>query len=332
MKIGVIGAGSWGSALSIYFTKLGYSVDLWVREKELLRDLKEKRENTFFFPGFKFKSSVNFKENFEDFKDFEIIFLTIPVQFLRQNLKILKDYLKGKKDFINCSKGIEIETLKIPSEIIKEELKGKIRNIATLSGPTFAKEVARGFPTAAVFASRNEEFAKFLQKKFSSSSFRFYRSRDLIGVELAGALKNIYAIGSGIIKALKLGANTWASYLTRALHEMKRFCIFFGGKERTLSGLAGFGDLILTSSFELSRNFTIGLKIGKGEKLDKILKEMNMVAEGVYTLKAVYKIIQEKNIEMPIAEILYQILYKNMDLKSAIEKLMTRELKEEEKI
>lgn len=332
MKIGVIGAGSWGSALSIYFSKLGFEVDLWVRERELIEELREKGENTFFLKGFKFNELVNFKEDFRGFEEVDIIFLTVPVQYLRGTLKELKKFLKSKKDFVNCSKGIEIETMKIPSEIVKEEMRGKAGEIASLSGPTFAKEVAKGLPAAAVFASKREEFARFLQEKFSSPVFRFYRSKDLTGVEMAGALKNIYAIGSGIIKAIELGANSWASYLTRALHEMKRFCIYFGGKERTLSGLAGFGDLVLTSSFELSRNYALGFRIGKGEKLEDILKEMNMVAEGVFTLKAVHKIIKEKNIQMPIAQVLYEILYKGLSLKIAVEKLMTRELKEEEKI
>lgn len=332
MKIGVIGAGSWGSALAIYFSNLGFEVDLWVREPELFEYLKKFRENYLFLDGFKFIELVNFKDDFESFEESDVIFLAIPVQHLREILRVLKEFLKSKKNLVNCSKGIEIETLKIPSKIIEEELKGKIKYLATLSGPTFSKEVAKGMPTAAVFASRREEFAKFLQEKFSSQTFRFYRSVDLIGVELAGALKNIYAIGSGIIKAMDLGANSWASYLTRALHEMKRFCIFFGGKERTLSGLAGFGDLILTSSFELSRNFTLGLRIGKGEKLEKILEGMSMVAEGAFTLKAVHRIISEKNIEMPIAQVLYEILYEDLNLKLAIQKLMTRELKKEGKI
>jgi len=332
LKIGVVGAGSWGSALAYYFSILGFNVNLWVREEELFDDLIKKRENTFFLKGVKFNSRVKFSKDFLDFNKEDIIFLAVPVQFLREVLKDLKIYLERKKDFVNCSKGIEIETLKIPSQIIKEELKGKIKNIASLSGPTFAKEVVQGFPTAAVFASENENFSKYLQEKFSSLRFRFYRSKDIKGVELAGALKNIYAIGSGIIKALNLGANTWASYLTRSLHEMKRFCLHFGGNEETLSGLAGFGDLVLTSSSSNSRNFQVGFKIGKGENLKTIIGNMNMVAEGVYTLRAVYKISKERKISMPIAEALYKILYKKMDLNKAIEKLMIRELKEEGKL
>ncbi len=332
MKIGIIGAGSWGSALAYYFSNLDFKVSLWVREEELYEDLIKKRENTFFLKGVKFKENVEFLKDFSSFNEKEIIFLTVPVQFLRGILKDLFFNLKGKKDFVNCSKGIEIETLKIPSTIMREELKGKVKNIATLSGPTFAIEVAKGVPSAAVFASRNENFSKDLQEKFSSKKFRFYRSKDIIGVELAGALKNIYAIGSGIIKALELGVNSWASYLTRALHEMKRFCLYFGGKEKTLSGLAGFGDLVLTSSSSNSRNFQVGYKIGKGENLNSIIKNMNMVAEGVYTLKAVHKISKENKIVMPIAEALYKILYESISLEEAIENLMLRELKEETKL
>lgn len=332
MKVGVIGAGSWGSALSIYFSNLGYDVLLWVYEEELYNYLIQERENKFFLKGYKFKSNVGFTRDFEEFERVNLIFLAVPVQHLRSVLKNLRKNLKAKHNFVNCSKGIEIETLKIPSEIILDELNGKVKEIGTLSGPTFAKEVVRGLPTAAVFSSKNKEFSIFLQEKFSSKSFRFYRSNDLIGVELAGALKNIYAIGSGIIKGLNLGTNAWAAFLTRVLHEMKRFCLFFGGKAKTLSGLSGFGDLILTASSQLSRNFTVGFRIGKGEKIKSIIECMNMVAEGVHTLKAVYQISKKNEIEMPIAEILYKILYEDLNIKLAIEELMLRELKEESKI
>lgn len=332
MKIGIIGAGSWGSALSIYFSNLGYDVLLWVYEEELYNYLLQERENKFFLKGYKFKDNVKFTRDFKDFEIVDLIFLAVPVQHLRNVLKALKRNLKEKHYFVNCSKGIEIETLKIPSSIISDELNGKAKEIGTLSGPTFAKEVVEGLPTAAVFASKNKKFAILLQKKFSSKIFRFYRSSDLIGIEFAGALKNIYAIGSGIIKALNLGTNAWAAYLTRALHEMKRFCLFFGGKAKTLSGLSGFGDLILTASSQLSRNFTVGFRIGKGEKLKSIIECMNMVAEGVHTLKAVYKISKKNKIEMPISEILYKILYEDLNIKLAIEELMLRELKEESQI
>lgn len=332
MKIGIIGAGSWGSALSIYFSNLGHEVLLWVYEEELYNYLLKERENKYFLKGYKFRDNVKFTRGFEEFEIIDLIFLAIPVQNLRSVLKPLKENLKEKHNFVNCSKGIEIETLKIPSIVILDELDGKVKEIGTLSGPTFAKEVIEGLPTAAVFASKNKNFSIFLQKQFSSKIFRFYRSNDLIGIEFAGALKNIYAIGSGIIKGLNLGTNAWAAFLSRALHEMKRFCLFFGGKEKTLSGLAGFGDLILTASSELSRNFTVGYKIGKGEKLKSIMENMNMVAEGVHTLKAVYKISKENKIEMPIAEILYKILYEDLNIKFAIEELMLRELKEESKI
>ncbi len=332
MKIGIIGAGSWGSALSIYFSNLNYPVLLWVREGDVFKSLIEEKENKLFLPKIKFPEKVNFTRDFKDFNGLDLIFLTVPVQFLRGTLKDFKKYLKMKRNFVNCSKGIEIKTLKIPSQIIKEELKDKAKKIATLSGPTFALELVKGYPTAAVFASRDENFSKLLQEKFSSNYFRFYRTKDIKGVEFLGALKNIYAIGSGIIKGLNLGQNTWASYLTRALHEIKRFCLFFNCKEKTISGLAGFGDLILTSSSEKSRNFMVGLKIARGEKLEDILKGMNMVAEGVFTLKAVYKISKERKISMPLVEVLYKILYKNLKLEEGINSLMLRELKEEDKI
>lgn len=332
MKIGIIGAGSWGSALSIYFSNLGYDVLLWVYEEELYNYLLKERENKFFLKGYKFKDNVKFTRDFKDFEIVDLIFLAVPVQHLRNVLKALKRNLKEKHYFVNCSKGIEIETSKIPSVIILDELDGKVKEMGTLSGPTFAKEVVEGLPTAAVFASKNKKFAIFLQKKFSSKIFRFYRSNDLIGIEFAGALKNIYAIGSGIIKGLNLGTNAWAAFLTRALHEMKRFCLFFGSKAKTLSGLSGFGDLILTASSQLSRNFTVGFRIGKGEKLEAIMESMNMVAEGVHTLKAVYKISKKNEIEMPIAETLYKILYEDLNIKLAIEELMLRELKEESEI
>lgn len=332
IKVGIIGAGSWGSALSIYFSKIGFDVILWVRENQLYDFLQKKRENYIFLPGIKFPKNIFFTQNFKDFNFTNLIFLTIPTQHLRNTLKKLKKGIKNKIDLINCSKGIEIKGLKFPSEIIREELKEKINNLGSLSGPTFAKEFVNFMPTAAVIASENIKFAKEIQENFSSRFFRLYRSKDLKGVEIAGALKNIYAIGAGIIKGLGFEKNTWASFLARSLHEMKRFFLRFGGEPETLYGLAGFGDLVLTSSSEKSRNFQVGLKIAKGESLNEILKNMEMVAEGVYTLKAVYEILKKEKIEMPIVKALYKVLYENLKPKKAIEELMLRELKEEGEI
>jgi glycerol-3-phosphate dehydrogenase (NAD(P)+) len=329
MKIGIIGAGRWGTALSNLLSYSFEEVFLWVREKEIYEGIKKERRNPFYFPFLKLKENVIPKIDFDEIENLEYIFITIPTQFIRNVIKNLNP--KKKPFIISCSKGIEINTLKRPSEIIKEVLKNKIKDVFVLSGPNFAEEIVKELPTASVLAGdkRYENEISFLQKKISNKYFRIYISFDLKGVEIGGALKNVYAIGAGIIDGIGLGHNARASYIIRSMVEMVRFGKKMGAKPQTFAGLSGLGDLILTATGDLSRNRKFGILIANGEKIEDALNKLQTV-EGYYTVKPLIEISKKYKIEMPIAEKIYEILYKGKNLKEAIYELMTRKLKKED--
>jgi glycerol-3-phosphate dehydrogenase (NAD(P)+) len=329
MKIGIIGAGRWGTALSNLLSYSFEEVFLWAREKEIYEGIKKERRNPFYFPFLKLKENVIPKIDFDEIENLEYIFITIPTQFIRSVIKNLNP--KKKPFIISCSKGIEINTLKRPSEIIKEVLKNKIKDVFVLSGPNFAEEIVKELPTASVLAGdkRYEKEISFLQKKISNKYFRIYISFDLKGVEIGGALKNVYAIGAGIIDGIGLGYNARASYIIRSMVEMVRFGKKMGAKPQTFAGLSGLGDLILTATGDLSRNRKFGILIANGEKIEDALNKLQTV-EGYYTVKPLIEISKKYKIEMPIAEKIYEILYKGKNLKEAIYELMTRKLKKED--
>jgi glycerol-3-phosphate dehydrogenase (NAD(P)+) len=329
MKIGIIGAGRWGTALSNLLSYSFEEVFLWVREKEIYEGIKKERRNPFYFPFLKLNENVIPKIDFDEIENLEYIFITIPTQFIRSVIKNLNP--KKKPFIISCSKGIEINTLKRPSQIIKEVLKNKIKDVFVLSGPNFAEEIVKELPTASVLAGdkRYENEISFLQKKISNKYFRIYISFDLKGVEIGGALKNVYAIGAGIIDGIGLGHNARASYIIRSMVEMVRFGKKMGAKPQTFAGLSGLGDLILTATGDLSRNRKFGILIANGEKIEDALNKLQTV-EGYYTVKPLIEISKKYKIEMPIAEKIYEILYKGKNLKEAIYELMTRKLKKED--
>jgi len=329
MKIGIIGAGRWGTALSNLLSYSFEEVFLWAREKEIYEGIKKERRNPFYFPFLKLNENVIPKIDFDEIENLEYIFITIPTQFIRSVIKNLNP--KKKPFIISCSKGIEINTLKRPSEIIKEVLKNKIKDVFVLSGPNFAEEIVKELPTASVLAGdkRYENEISFLQKKISNKYFRIYISFDLKGVEIGGALKNVYAIGAGIIDGIGLGHNARASYIIRSMVEMVRFGKKMGAKPQTFAGLSGLGDLILTATGDLSRNRKFGILIANGEKIEDALNKLQTV-EGYYTVKPLIEISKKYKIEMPIAEKIYEILYKGKNLKEAIYELMTRKLKKED--
>jgi glycerol-3-phosphate dehydrogenase (NAD(P)+) len=329
MKIGIIGAGRWGTALSNLLSYSFEEVFLWVREKEIYEGIKKERRNPFYFPFLKLNENVIPKIDFDEIENLEYIFITIPTQFIRNVIKNLNP--KKKPFIISCSKGIEINTLKRPSQIIKEVLKNKIKDVFVLSGPNFAEEIVKELPTASVLAGdkRYENEISFLQKKISNKYFRIYISFDLKGVEIGGALKNVYAIGAGIIDGIGLGHNARASYIIRSMVEMVRFGKKMGAKPQTFAGLSGLGDLILTATGDLSRNRKFGILIANGEKIEDALNKLQTV-EGYYTVKPLIEISKKYKIEMPIAEKIYEILYKGKNLKEAIYELMTRKLKKED--
>jgi glycerol-3-phosphate dehydrogenase (NAD(P)+) len=258
----------------------------------------------------------------------EIVVNAVPTSFLRLVMPEVKIYLNNQI-VISLTKGIELDSEKRASEILAEELSDKYKSISVLSGPNLAKEVALGIPSATVIASENIDDAKVLQKAFMTETFRVYTNHDLVGVELGGALKNVIAIAAGITEGLGFGDNTKASLMTRGLTEMKRFAEAFGADRVTLSGLSGMGDLVATCTSKLSRNRTFGELIGKGKTIKEAEKELGMVAEGVKTSVAVMKIAKEKGIEMPICEIVTDVLYNGLEPQKAMERLMTREAKHE---
>lgn len=330
MKLTVFGGGSWGTTLADILTEKGFSVYLWMRDPDKAKIVEEKRENIFYLPGYKLKDELKITSNIEQTVDSNIAIFSIPIQGLRSFLRENKEILKKIKYFVNTGKGIEIDTLKRPSQIILEELEVSERRIVTLSGPSFAKEVMERLPCALVLASSHIETAKKLQEIFNLYFMRIYRSDDIIGVEVGGAVKNVIAISAGFCDGLNFGYNAKSALITRGLVEMNRFAIFFGAHPFTISGLSGLGDLILTATSPLSRNWRIGKLLSQGKSLEEAMLDLKgMVAEGVYSAKALYKLSKMYNISMPITKEVYEVLYEGKSPIDALNSLLSRELKHE---
>lgn len=324
--ISVIGAGNWGTTIACHIAKKDYDICLWVYESELAEIIKNTRRNQWYLPEVPIPEHVRITTDLQDavYKA-RFIINAVPTQFIRN---VFSRPLKFGPDtvIINLSKGIERETLLTPSEILKE-LTGL--EVVVLSGPSFAKEVSKGLPTAVTLATKDRHQGLLIQDILSSDRFRVYLHDDLIGVEIGGALKNVIAIASGISDGLGLGANARASLITRGLAEITRLGVAMGANQRTFSGLSGVGDLILTCTSNLSRNYTLGYRIGNGEKLRDIMSGMREVAEGVPTAESAYKLAERYSVEMPITEKVYEILYKDKSPQSSLKELMTRPLREE---
>ncbi|GAB6887808.1 NAD(P)H-dependent glycerol-3-phosphate dehydrogenase [Desulfothermus okinawensis JCM 13304] len=330
MRIGVLGAGSWGTTLANLLASKGHNTTLWVREIELLEEIRKKRINTWFLPDIKLNSGLKFTNSLKDaVVNMDFILIVVPAQFIRGVVTEIRPYLEKNKIVVSASKGIEVGTLKTISEVIMEELLGLDPVYAVLSGPSFAKEVSLGYPTAVSLGCSQSQIGEKLQKVFSTKRFRVYLNEDYRGVELGGAIKNVIAIGAGICDGLGFGYDPRAALITRGLAEMSRLGVAMGAKKETFMGLSGLGDLVLTCTGDLSRNRQVGLRIGRGERLEDILKGMKMVAEGVKTCEALYLLGTKKDVEMPITEQVYRILYEEKDPKRAVEELMLRDLKSE---
>lgn len=328
INFGVIGAGSWGTALSILLAQKGFNIYLWGRDEKQIEFIKKNRKNP------KYLKKVNLPDNIFPIKSLEIIlekckFIvnSIPTQTIRdfytKNKKFFKD-----KIIINASKGIENKTLKLIDEIFFDIFNDK-DNFAYISGPSFAEEVAQGKPTAVTISSYNPSLAKDCQKLFSTSNFRVYYETDVKGVLLGGAMKNVIAIAAGIIEGLGLGLNSLAALITRGLTEIRRLGEQIGANSLTFSGLSGLGDLVLTCYGNLSRNRKVGINIAKGKEIEDILKEIGEVAEGVYTCKSAYNLGQKLDVELPITNEVYRIIYENKPPLKALHELMQRTLKYE---
>ena len=331
MRIGAIGAGSWGTTLANLLADNGHTVDLWVREEDVFEQIKEKRINETFLPGMKLVESLNPVRTFEEaLKDKDIIMMVVPSHVYRIVLEQLKPFLKPGMKFVSATKGIENNTLKVMSQVAEEILDPEYtKDFACLAGPSFAREVVVKQPTAVTIASKDLSYAEKLQNIFSNDLFRVYVSDDLMGVQLCGALKNVIAIAAGASDGLGFGLNARAALITRGLAEITRLGVKMGANPMTFAGLSGVGDLVLTCTGDLSRNRTLGLKIGKGMSLDEITKGMTMVAEGVKTSISAYELSKKMNVDMPIVDQIYQTLYNGKDPLIAVRELMTRELKKE---
>lgn len=329
MKLSVIGAGSFGTAVAVTAARAGNEVLLWAHDPHVAEEVNASHTNGAYLQGIPL-SGIRATNDLREAATFsDTLLMMVPSHHFRRVLRELAESTGGPVTVVSGTKGIENDTLERMGEISAAELGGKMRAFATLSGPTFALELAKGHPTAAVIASRDAEFAKEMQRALSSEVFRLYYSDDVIGVELAAAVKNVIAIGAGVVEGLGLGYNTTAALITRGLHEITKLGIASGGRLETFAGLAGMGDLVLTCTGALSRNRRVGVELGKGKKLDDILAETNFVAEGVKTSLSVRDLSERHQIEMPIATEMYRVLYEGESPKVAITRLMTRSLKAE---
>ena len=336
-RIAVIGAGSWGTALTKPIGDLGQTISLWGHRKEHVAELKATRQNKAYLPGYRLPQTVTPVSDLrEAVEGHTIVIMVVPSHVFREVFTGLEPYLKKGAYVISASKGIENDSLLTMTQVMEEILASSAntgeRNIGTavLSGPSFAKEVAAGIPTAVTVASLHKDTAAHIQRALSSHLFRVYAATDVIGLELGGALKNIIAIGAGICDGLGYGTNTRAALITRGLAEISRLGVSMGADPLTFSGLGGLGDLVLTCTGDLSRNRTVGLKLGQGKKLDTILSEMNMVAEGVKTTRSAWNLAKKVGVEMPILEQVYKVLYQDKPCKDAVRDLLARSLKEEQ--
>ncbi len=331
LKVGVVGAGSWGTALANLLATKGYPINWWVFEKDLCEELKETRENSLFLPGVALSENLMPTNDLKSaVSDKDMVLIVVPSHVMRDVACQMRPHINDTAILVSASKGIENDTQLTMSGVIDESLGGISGNrFAVLSGPSFAKEVVKGFPTAVTVASKDPKSAKLVQHVFATPAFRVYTNEDVIGVELGGSVKNVIAIAAGMIDGLGLGLNTRAALITRGMTEMRRLGLAMGAKPRTFTGLAGFGDLVLTCTGDLSRNHTVGKKIGQGMKLKDVLADMRMVAEGVKTARSLYNLSRRLEVEMPIAHAIYHILHEDLDPKDAVHQLMTRDLKHE---
>lgn len=330
-RLAVVGAGSWGTALAYHLAGKGLGVDLWVFEPEVAEQIRTRRENLTYLPEVKLPEAVNPLTSLEEVvNDQAVVLLVVPSHFMRGVVEQLAGFLSPGVILVSASKGIENQTLMTMSAVLEDVLPDDMAvHRAALSGPSFAREVGRNLPTAVTVACADRRASVLLQHLFFSPSMRVYASQDLIGVELGGALKNVFAIGAGISDGLELGHDARAALITRGLAEMSRLGMNMGANPLTFMGLAGMGDLVLTCTGDLSRNRTVGLKLGRGQRLADILAEMNMVAEGVKTTSSVYDLSRREGVDMPLSHEVYRVLYKDKDPKEALIDLMTRDLKDE---
>ncbi len=325
-RAAVIGAGSWGTALAKVLADKGYVTRLWGRDQRLVREINDARENRKYLAGVPLPENLTAESELaRTLEDAQVVTLVVPSHALRSIAEELSPLLARGVPIVNAMKGIENDSLELPSQILEHVLPQEFhRQLSYLSGPSFAAEVARGIPTAVLVAGKDPTFTRAAQHAFTNNRLRVYSTDDVVGVEIGGALKNVVAIAAGIADGMSFGHNSRAALITRGLAEIGRLALKLGAHPLTVSGLSGMGDLVLTCTGDLSRNRHVGIELGRGKKLPQILSEMTMVAEGVRTAKSAYELSQREGVEMPIVEGVYRILYEHADPADKLEELMAR--------
>ncbi|MDP7047662.1 MAG: NAD(P)H-dependent glycerol-3-phosphate dehydrogenase [SAR324 cluster bacterium] len=330
LQIGVIGAGAWGTAMARLLVNNGNSVQVWCLEAQTRQDILTNHLNSSFLPEIRLPETLNASTDLSEVvRNSKILVASVPSHFTREIAKKMRSEITDEHIVVIISKGIEQHSLALMSEIYANEL-DNLPKLAVLSGPTFAREVALDLPSAAVLACADEETGSLLQKSFHSARFRLYRSTDLIGVQLAGAIKNVIAIASGIADGMKLGLNARAALICRGIAEMSRLGAVMGGAPETFMGMSGVGDLVLTATGTLSRNHTLGEKLGQGLSLEKCLPAGGAVAEGVRNSVSIHELAERHKIEMPICNAVYQVLHEGISCAQALKRLLERERPDEE--
>eukprot|EP00201_Polytomella_parva_P000348 CAMPEP_0175085948 /NCGR_PEP_ID=MMETSP0052_2-20121109/28962_1 /TAXON_ID=51329 ORGANISM="Polytomella parva, Strain SAG 63-3" /NCGR_SAMPLE_ID=MMETSP0052_2 /ASSEMBLY_ACC=CAM_ASM_000194 /LENGTH=367 /DNA_ID=CAMNT_0016358047 /DNA_START=229 /DNA_END=1332 /DNA_ORIENTATION=+ len=332
-KISVLGGGAWGTALAIHCARMGHPTYLWAREKDVVDSVNgPSRENSKFLKGHKCPPLLTATQDASvAVKDAAVVLMVIPTQFVYRTMETIAPLLSDGQILVSCSKGITLDTLETVDEVLTRVMPPALASkLAYLSGPSFAAEVAHGMPTAVTVAARDEDVAKQVQRLISTPRFRVYSSVDISGVELGGALKNVLAIACGISDGLGFGNNARAALITRGLYEITKLAVCRGANPLTMSGLAGMGDLVLTCTGDLSRNRTVGLRLGRGENLNQIQESMGgAVAEGVPTARAVHALAKKMGVECPIMEGIYRVVHEGADPRMVVTEVMSRELKPE---
>lgn len=328
MKISVLGAGSWGSAIAVLLSKKGYDVSIWDRNGQLLNEINHSRENIRYLPGVLIPAGISTTESLlECISGSEIIVMAVPSHGIREVCTKLKGMVKKEQIFVSLAKGIENNSLKRMSELIEEYFPKN--RIGVLSGPSHAEEVSRDIPTTVVSSSTDKQTAEYIQDIFITPKFRVYTNPDIIGVEIGGAVKNIIALAAGISDGLGYGDNTKAALMTRGIAEIARLGVALGAQPLTFAGLSGIGDLIVTCTSMHSRNRRAGILIGQGKTVEEATKEVKMVVEGINTTKSTYELSNKVGVEMPITKELYNVLFENKNPKYAVSELMLRDKKHE---
>ena len=330
-ELAIIGGGSWGTALAVVLAPRFARIRLWVYEKDLAARLAATRENDVYLPGFRLPGHVRVADRLEEaVPGAAIVLSVVPSHVVRSVYSGMLPYLDPSALFVSATKGLENVTLLRMSEVIRQAVSARFEpRVAVISGPTFAREVAAGEPTALVVASEDREAARAIQTAFSGPTFRLYTSADPVGVEIGAAVKNVVAIGAGVCHGLGLGHNAVAALITRGLAEISRLAVAMGGRPQTLAGLAGLGDLVLTCTGELSRNRMVGIELARGRKLPEIVGGMSMVAEGIKTTQAAVELAARHKVEMPISAEMFEMLHFGLEPREAIRRLMERALKGE---